>query len=389
MNTPLLQDAATLPGSIAGQLIDRGQITRPLLRGTVALGLISWLFAAQAHANLQISQSTVHPTAANNGQITWSDDSNSRASRLMHNDSDEDDDSPPASLTVDIRTLPKTPVSRSGSLSGLIESVRDKVTGNTSDTQTALSLNANAALVMDSNTGEVLYGKNVDLVRPMASITKLMTAMVTLDARMPMDEKITLQPEDFEGPKRASSSLRPFQTYNRAEVLLLALMKSENPAAAALARTYSQGRTSFMAHMNSKAKTLGMNTAFFGDPTGLDNRNSASPRDLAKMVKAAYEYEVIRRFSTTAEHDFFNDNGILHARNTNALVREGQWDIGLSKTGYISEAGRCVVMQARVNQRPTVIVLMDAQSSQGRTGDANRIMSWLGNIFQGNASNAN
>jgi|GEM_PF-879989 len=344
-------------------------------------GLCAWLSASTASASLQINVST----AGNNKPASsWSNNSDSinnlsRASQIMNNDRDEDDDepSPPASLSIDIRTNRGTnsaiPTSRAGSLSGIVDSVRDRINGNGVNPD----VSANAALVMDSNTGEILYGKNVDTVRPMASITKLMTSMVTLDARLPMDEKITLEPEDFMGPKHASSSLRVGQTYNRAEVMLLALMKSENPAASALARTYPQGRTQFIANMNAKARSLGMSTAFFGDPTGLDNRNSASPRDLAKMVKAAYQYEVIRRFTTTAEHDFYTDTGLLHARNTNALVREGQWDIGLSKTGYISEAGRCVVMQARVNQRPTVIVLMDAGSSQSRTGDANRIMSWL------------
>ena len=358
---------------------------RAKVQGTLMVGLFSCLVSASAFANLQISQTSARPASSSTSQPGWTTTGKPagdvRASRIMNNDSDEDDDSP--NLTVDIRRLPASslPSSRGGALSGLVGRITG---GNSSDQQLdqALSLNANAALVMDSDTGEVLYGKNVDNVRPIASITKLMTAMVTLDARLPMDEVITLQPEDFVGPKKASSSLRVFQSYNRAELLLLALMHSENPAASALARTYNKGWSSFMTNMNGKAKSLGMQTAYFGDPTGLDNRNVASPRDLAKMVKAAYQYEVIRRFTTTAEHDFINDSGILHSKNTNALVREGRWDIGLSKTGHINEAGHCVVMEASVNRRPTVIVLMDAQSSQVRTGDANRIMDWLGNAFR-------
>jgi len=345
----------------------------------LAMSILAWLVSSSAHANLQISQNTkgaATPTAQNH----WYNGSTNtnRASRIMNNDDDEDTD-----LSIDIRRLPNasTPTNRAGSLTGLIDSVRSKVTGTDSQTDSLLSLNANAALVMDSNTGEVLYGKNIDATRPIASISKLMTAMVTLDARLPMDEMITLQPEDFMGPKKARSSLRSGETYNRAELLLLALMHSENPAAAALARTYDKGRTQFISSMNTKAKQLGMKTAFFGDPTGLDSRNSASPRDLAKMVKAAYEYEVIRRFTTTASYDFHNDRGVLHSVNTNALVRAGKWDIGLSKTGNINEAGHCVVMEASVNQRPTVIVLMDADSSQRRTGDANRILAWLGNTI--------
>jgi D-alanyl-D-alanine endopeptidase (penicillin-binding protein 7) len=347
----------------------------------LALSVLACLVSSSTHANLQISQKTKGPIAPTS-QIHWSNGATetSRASRIMNNDNDNEEDT---DLSIDIRRLPiaGTPTTRAGSLTGLIDSVRNKVSGTELQTESLLSLNASAALVMDSNTGEVLYGKNIDATRPIASISKLMTAMVTLDARLPMDEMITLQPEDFIGPKKARSSLRAGETYNRAELLLLALMHSENPAAAVLARTYDKGRTQFIINMNTKAKQLGMNSAFFGDPTGLDSRNSASPRDLAKMVKAAYEYEVIRRFTTTAAYDFRNDRGILHSINTNALVRAGKWDIGLSKTGNINEAGHCVVMEASVNQRPTVIVLMDAQSSQSRTGDANRILAWLGNAM--------
>ncbi len=382
MNTTLLQ--SNVPTVYAPNALIALPPARAKVRGTLLLGLLSCLVSGSALANLQISQTSTRPA----NQLGWSNgkaptvNNAVRASRIMNNDTDEED---APDLTVDIRRLPVNPMptNRGGALSGLV----GRMTGTAPSSaeqqmDQALSLNANAALVMDSDTGEVLYGKNVDNVRPIASITKLMTAMVTLDARLPMDENITLLPEDFVGPKRASSSLRVNQTYNRAELLLLALMHSENPAASALARTYNKGWSSFMTNMNSKAKTLGMQTAFFGDPTGLDNRNVASPRDLAKMVKAAYQYEVIRRFTTTAEHDFINDKGVLHSKNTNALVREGRWDIGLSKTGHINEAGHCVVMEASVNRRPTVIVLMDAQSSQVRTGDANRIMDWLGNAFR-------
>ncbi|GAC1606555.1 MAG: hypothetical protein NVS3B3_06980 [Aquirhabdus sp.] len=360
--------------------LQKFQVNRP--HHLLVISILSWLVSNSASANLQIVQNTNRPIQKPNTHIGWASDANNtnRASRIMLNDTDDDEDQ---DLTVDIRALPKnaTPTNRAGSLSGFIDSVRNQLPSADSPADSLLSLNASAALVMDSITGEVLYGNNIDTSRPIASISKLMTAMVTLDARMPMDEQITLQPEDFMGPKKARSSLKPFEVYNRAELLLLALMHSENPAAAALARTYDKGRTQFMANMNSKAKAIGMKTAFFGDPTGLDSRNSASPRDLAKMVKAAYEYEVIRRFTTTASHDFYNDRGLLHSVNTNALVREGKWEIGLSKTGNINEAGHCVVMEASVNKRPTVIVLMDADSSQRRTGDANRILTWLGNLI--------
>jgi serine-type D-Ala-D-Ala endopeptidase (penicillin-binding protein 7) len=346
----------------------------------LVISVLSWLVFVPAHAN-QISQNK-NSKVSSTKNIHWSKASTetNRANRIMNNDSDYEEDT---ELNVDVRKLPQTiPTNRTGSLSGLIDNVRNKVSGSDEVApDKLLSLNASAALVMDSNTGEVLYGKNIDDTRPIASISKLMTSIVTLDARLPMDEMIKLQPEDFIGPKKARSSLRPFETYNRAELLLLTLMHSENPAAAALARTYDKGRTEFMSMMNSKAKQLGMKTAFFGDPTGLDSRNAASPRDLAKLVKAAYEYEVIRRFSTTASYRFQNDRGILHSVNTNALVRSGKWNIGLSKTGNLNEAGHCIVMEASVNKRPTVIVLLDARSSQSRTGDANRILTWLGNSF--------
>ncbi len=343
----------------------------------LGLSVLSWTVFVPAHANQMNLNSNNKASSTKN--IYWNKASteHSRANRIMNSDHDHEED---FDLSIDIRKLPQaTPTNRTGSLSGLIESVRNKVSGTEDAPEKLLSLNASAALVMDSNTGEVLYGKNIDATRPIASISKLMTSIVILDARLPMDEMIKLLPEDFIGPKKASSSLRPHETYNRAELLLLTLMHSENPAAAALARTYDKGRAQFMSTMNSKAKQLGMNTAFFGDPTGLDRRNASSPRDLAKLVKAAYEYEVIRRFSTTASYNFQNDRGVLHSVNTNALVRSGKWNIGLSKTGNINEAGHCVVMEASVNRRPTVIVLLDARSSQSRTGDAHRILSWLGN----------
>jgi D-alanyl-D-alanine endopeptidase (penicillin-binding protein 7) len=310
------------------------------------------------------------------GEIVWS--SESQARQLMSDESDYDEDD------VDLRTLPKRGPAIPASTS-LVERVRTTSNVLASSTiqrmQEALNLSANAAFVMDGVTGDVLYGKQSDEVRSIASITKLMTAMVTIDARLDMAENITLVPSDFVGPKRASSRLKVGDTMNRAEVLLMALMKSENPAAKSLARTYPGGYDVFMQAMNSKAKALGMHTAFFGDPTGLDQRNVASARDLARMVASAYDYGVIRQFSTQQAYDFNLGNRVLKARNTNALVRNGEWDIGLSKTGFINEAGRCVVMQARVNQHPAVIVLMGARSSQSRSGDATQILSWLQDRF--------
>ena len=245
-----------------------------------------------------------------------------------------------------------------------------------------ISTDSRSVAVIDAETGEAIYEKNADTARPMASITKLMTAMVVLDSGLDMREEITLDPEDFVGPKRASSRLKSGDRMNRAELLLMALMKSENPAAKSLARNYPGGYSAFMRAMNRKAQDLGMTTAFFGDPTGLDKRNVASSNDLVKMVRAAGNYDVIRRFSTTKSYDFFvanysSGNRVYKANNTSSLVRSGNYPIGISKTGFINEAGRCVVMETRVNNRPAIIVILGANSSATRWGDAKNILSSL------------
>lgn len=272
-----------------------------------------------------------------------------------------------------------------GGVTTLVERVRTSSSHLANSTvqrvQEALSLNASSAVVMDAVTGDVLYGKATDQAVPIASITKVMTAMVTIDARLNMAEAITLVPSDFVGPKVASSHLRVGDTLNRAELLLIALMKSENPAAKALARSYPGGYDVFMREMNNKARALKLNSMFYGDPTGLDPRNVSSARDLAALVSHAYDYGVIRQFSSYQGYNFNLGSRTYYAANTNGLVRDGRWNIGLSKTGYIREAGRCVVMQANVNNRPAVVVLMGANSSQSRSGDATRILNWLQNRF--------
>lgn len=241
------------------------------------------------------------------------------------------------------------------------------------------SVNARAALVMDAQTGEVLFSKNTNTAYPIASITKLMTAVVISDARLNMSEKITLQQADFScsGCKSSSSTLRAGDSMNRAEALLFALMKSENPAAAALARTYPGGRSAFIAKMNAKAKELGMNSTRFMESTGLHPGNVASARDLGILVNTASQYGLIRQFSTTPSYDFNLGYRVLKSNNTNALVRNGGWNINISKTGFINEAGRCVVMHTTLNNRPVAMVLLGANSSQARTNDATRLMSWV------------
>ncbi|MFH2139229.1 MAG: D-alanyl-D-alanine endopeptidase [Pseudomonadota bacterium] len=234
------------------------------------------------------------------------------------------------------------------------------------------------AMIYDEQTGEPVYSKNVNTVVPIASITKLMTAMVILDAHLPLDEPITITREDRDRLKGTKSRLKDGLTLSRGDLLTLALMASENRAAAALARTYPGGTPVLVAMMNAKARELGMDDTHFQGPVGLQSENVSTARDLVKMVLAAQRYEHIQRASTQARHVVqINARQSLRFGNTNPLVRSRNWEIGLSKTGYISEAGRCLVMQAKLSERPTVIVLLDSWGKNTRVGDANRIKSWM------------
>lgn len=242
-----------------------------------------------------------------------------------------------------------------------------------------LHLASSKALVIDQETGEILYGKSSDLVVPIASVTKLMTAMVLLDARQPMDEMVTVTSADVDTLKGTGSRLRVGTTLTRAEMLQLALMSSENRAASALGHAYPGGVYVFIRAMNAKALALGMNHSRFVDATGLDSRNVSTAEDLARMTTAAYEYSDIRQL-TTASSYAVEMKGARHPiefRNTNILVRKGEWDIGLSKTGFINEAGRCLVMQAQIAGKPLIIVLLDSWGKYSRIGDANRIRKWV------------
>jgi D-alanyl-D-alanine endopeptidase (penicillin-binding protein 7) len=230
---------------------------------------------------------------------------------------------------------------------------------------------------MNPVTGEVLYAKNTDKAVPIASITKLMTVMVVLDAQLPLDEAITISEADVDYLKNTNSRLQIGSVLSRAELMLLALMSSENRAAHALARTYTGGEKAAIAAMNRKAATLGMTQAHFEDGTGLSSHNVASPKDLVAMVKAANTYPLIRRFSTTGGHAIELKNAKLEFNNTNALVKNPDWEIGVSKTGYINEAGKCLVMQAKIKSTPVVIVLMDSWGKYTRIGDAVRVKKWL------------
>jgi D-alanyl-D-alanine endopeptidase (penicillin-binding protein 7) len=257
------------------------------------------------------------------------------------------------------------------------------------DARIPLNLESRAALIMNAENGQVLYSKNTNRTMPIASITKLMTAMVTLDAKLPLDEPITISEADVDHLRNTSSRLAVGTVLSRAELLLLALMSSENRAAAALTRSYPGGVPAAVAAMNRKAQAIGMENARFLDGTGLNSSNVASPADLVKMVKAATHYPLIHRFTTTAEHAVAIRGQVQQFRNTNSLVKSDEWDIAVSKTGYINEAGRCLVMQARIKSQPVVIVLMDSWGKYTRIGDAQRVKKWLESAFSANRANKN
>ncbi len=238
-------------------------------------------------------------------------------------------------------------------------------------------LHSSAALVVNAQTGEVLFGKNTDRMMSIASITKLMTAMVMLDSGQPLDELITISEAEIDRLKNTSSRLAVGSVLSRREMLLLALMSSENRAAASLARTSPGGTSAFVSRMNQKARQLGMHSTRFYDLTGLDSRNTSTAEDLARMVAAAYRYPLIREDTTTTDQQVYARNRMLQYRNSNALVREGQWQIGLSKTGYTQEAGRCLVMMATVGSTPLIMVFLDSEGSSARINDARNIKTWL------------
>lgn len=242
-----------------------------------------------------------------------------------------------------------------------------------------LHLASAKALVLNQDTGEILYAKHTGVATPIASLTKLMTAMVVLDAGQPMDEPITITAADVDTLKGTSSRLPVGTTLTRGEMLQLALMSSENRAASALGHAYPGGFDAFVRAMNAKARALGMLNSRFVEATGLSSRNISTAEDLARMVNAAYEYPEIREVSTAASQavPVRGPNHVAEFRNTNVLVRNGEWDIGLSKTGYISEAGRCLVMQATIAGQPLIIVLLDSAGKLTRIGDAQRIRKWI------------
>ncbi len=243
------------------------------------------------------------------------------------------------------------------------------------------NLLSHAALVFDQTTGRQLYAKNADTVTPIASITKLMTAMVVLDAKLALDEVLTIDSMDIDTIKGSRSRLPVGTAFRREDLMRLALMASDNRAAAALGRNYPGGTEAFVEAMNAKARLLGLSSTHFLDPAGLAPGNVSSPQDLAGLVSAASHYDHIREYSTMPALNITlpNSRRPIGFNNTNALVKNAAWNIGLSKTGYISESGKCLVMQAMIANQPVVIVLLDSWGKFTRIGDANRVKRWLEN----------
>ena len=241
----------------------------------------------------------------------------------------------------------------------------------------SLDLKSSVALVIDQDTSEVLFSKNDKAVLPIASLTKLMTGLVISEARLPMHEVIAISQDDVDTEKGSSSRLRVGAELTRGELLHLALMSSENRAAHALGRSFPGGMPAFVNLMNAKARFIGMNDTNYAEPTGLSSKNQSSARDLAKLVHVAYGDPVLRELTTSPGHQIAVGKRTLHYNNTNRLVKSPNWDIGVQKTGYISEAGQCLVMQAKVSGRKLIMVFLDSAGKLSRIADAERVRRWV------------
>ncbi len=243
--------------------------------------------------------------------------------------------------------------------------------------QDPLDLKSSVALVIDQDTREVLFSKNDHAVLPIASLTKLMTGVIVSGAKLPLDEVITITQDDVDTEKGSRSRLKVGTTLTRGELLHLALMSSENRAAHALGRTYPGGLATFVSLMNAKAKMLGMNDTSYVEPTGLSSRNQSSAQDLAVLVNAAHGDPMLRELSTSTGYQVEVGSRMLQYNNTNRLVKNPDWDIGLQKTGYISEAGQCLVMQTKIAGRKLIMVFLDSAGKLSRLGDAERVRRWV------------
>ena len=244
-------------------------------------------------------------------------------------------------------------------------------------TQDPLDLKSSVALVLDQLSSKVLFEKNANVALPIASITKLMTALVVVESKQNMDDILEVTSDDVDHEKRSASRLAVGSQLSRTNMLHIALMSSENRAASALGRNYPGGLAAFVVAMNAKARGLGMTDTHYVEPTGLSSLNVASARDLAKLVIAAYAHPILREFSTDQKYIVETGRRSLQYANSNHLVTNPGWEIGLQKTGYISEAGRCLVMQAKIEGRSVVMVFLDSKGKQSRLADAGRIRKWL------------
>jgi len=242
-----------------------------------------------------------------------------------------------------------------------------------------LDVRSSSALVLDVNTGKTLYQKNATKVRPIASLTKLMTALVVLDAKQNLSQTLTVDKNDLDRVKHTHSRIRMGTKVTRRDALHLALMSSENRMASALARHYPGGRSAFVRAMNNKARQLGMRNTHFYDSTGLSTRNVSTAQDLGKLAAAAYRQPLIRQFTQDENREmrFSSPAYSLMFNNTNPLVKNPDWDVRLSKTGFTDEAGRCLVMRAKPDRQELAIVLLNSVGKRTPIGDANRIRKWL------------
>jgi D-alanyl-D-alanine endopeptidase (penicillin-binding protein 7) len=254
------------------------------------------------------------------------------------------------------------------------------------ETADPLALRSGAALVLDQDTNEVLYSKNSQAVLPIASLTKLMTAMVISEANQPLDEKLEITDDDIDTEKGTHSRLTPGVQLSRGTMLHLALMSSENRAANALGRNYPGGLSAFVSAMNAKAKELGMTDTHYVEPTGLSSMNQSSAHDLALLVNAAHQVPLLREYSTTPALDVEVGSRQLQFHTTDRLVSNPAWDIGLQKTGFINEAGQCLVMQAQLAGRKLIMVLLDSAGKYSRIADAERLRKWLTSAHGPNAA---
>ena len=245
------------------------------------------------------------------------------------------------------------------------------------DAQDSLDLKSSVALVIDQDTREVLFSKNDHAILPIASLTKLMTGVVISGAKLPLDEMITVTQDDVDTEKHSRSRLRVGTTLTRGELLHLALMSSENRAAHALGRTYPGGMGTFVNLMNAKAKMLGMHDTSYAEPTGLSSLNQSSAQDLATLVNAAHSDPMLRELTTSPGFQVEVGNRTLQFNNTNRLVKNPTWDIGLQKTGFINEAGQCLVMQTKIAGRKLIMVFLDSAGKLSRIADAERVRRWV------------